>query len=647
MATFYKPKTPVEGYDPQTVFNEQGQPLSNEQYMQQGGTADYSNVQSVPTLIANQPVNQAGSLQGTMTQAAPQQTQSNQFALSQVMSGLEDRYKANNTLMTNRNTALNALYGMPVSKQDLASLDPTLQQVLKSGDKNQIEMQIRLINDQIVGRANTLDQSVQFLSNSYAQQQQQLEQQRQNAIGTVLDFVKTYGSNAKSALTSLYGPQYLDQLKSQGIDIDKFANIASIAQQQAGIGVTAALGNQVGEIMGLPTYDTRSANPTLNRPTRNNNPGNIKASSWSTNLPGVIGVEASAAADGGNFLIFDSPQSGLNAIRALLQQGSSYQNVTAEQAMRKYSGGGYGAEAVGLASATNFQSQIADPAVLDKLVDAIAKREGFQGGASPTTGLNLSTDAIDLAAQQYLLTGTMPSLGLGSSPGVMATRTAILNRAAEIGAGSIPGVNKAQLSTLTSSLKTQQTYLDTIQRSFNTVDANLNILMDAADKVSSYNSPLINEWQRLVQSKVIGSGDLNAYNTALQTVRTEYAQILARGGQVTDAVRSEAARLIPDNINKAQLEQVVGVLKAESENVIKSAQTQVDSIQNQMQGILTGTPSPTTTPTPNSVTPVNQTADDILSQYGVGGSTSSGTQVAAAPSGGWLKTFLNNIGIRW
>lgn len=51
---FYKPPTPVPGYDPQTVFDASGKALSSEQYLAAGGKPDYSNVQ------AGSPPQQAG-----------------------------------------------------------------------------------------------------------------------------------------------------------------------------------------------------------------------------------------------------------------------------------------------------------------------------------------------------------------------------------------------------------------------------------------------------------------------------------------------------------------------------------------------------------------------------------------------------------
>lgn len=142
------------------------------------------------------------------------------------------------------------------------------------------------------------------------------------------------------------------------------------------------LGSQVGTVSGLPAYDTRTANPGVTRSNRNNNPGNIKVSNYSKNFDGVVGVESSPAADGGNFLIFDSPEAGLAAMGRLLQEGKSYQGVTAEVAMKRYNGGGaYGAATVGLDPNKDFQSQIADPAKLADVVKRMAAAEGFK----PTT----------------------------------------------------------------------------------------------------------------------------------------------------------------------------------------------------------------------------------------------------------------------
>jgi len=141
---------------------------------------------------------------------------------------------------------------------------------------------------------------------------------------------------------------------------------------------TVNVGNQVGNIMGLPAYDTRTANPGVNRPNRNNNPGNIKISDLTKNYAGVIGVESSPAEDGGNFAIFDTPANGVAAIGQLFKDVKYYKGVTAERAIKIYNNNGsYGAKDVGLDPNKDFQSQIQDPNKLQQVASTLAQKEGF------------------------------------------------------------------------------------------------------------------------------------------------------------------------------------------------------------------------------------------------------------------------------
>lgn len=85
---------------------------------------------------------------------------------------------------------------------------------------------------------------------------------------------------------------------------------------------------------------------------RNNNPGNIKYRYGNGQLTefaqsllseGVPITEGSQAVDGGNFIKFPDLASGKDAMRALLTS-QAYSNLTIDEAMKKWSGGGYGAE---------------------------------------------------------------------------------------------------------------------------------------------------------------------------------------------------------------------------------------------------------------------------------------------------------------
>ncbi len=146
---------------------------------------------------------------------------------------VEEKLKVNNDLVTQRGYLMKHLYDSPLTPDELAKLPKDLQEVVQGGDKNNIELQLRLINDQIAGRAQTLTQNVKYLTDGYQTAVQNAEQQKQDAISSVLKFVDAYGSQAKTALTSLYGTDYVNKLKDMGINIDSFSATPTLAETAA------------------------------------------------------------------------------------------------------------------------------------------------------------------------------------------------------------------------------------------------------------------------------------------------------------------------------------------------------------------------------------------------------------------------------
>lgn len=114
----------------------------------------------------------------------------------------------------------------------------------------------------------------------------------------------------------------------------------------------------------------------VNRPTRNNNPLNIKASEHTKKYEGVAGLDPVPATDGGQFLVFASPSDGFKAAERLLQT-PGYQNLSLDAAMKRWSNGGYGGEIVPYMK-NRYMSTLSG-SELAILVRAMAKREGFSG----------------------------------------------------------------------------------------------------------------------------------------------------------------------------------------------------------------------------------------------------------------------------
>ncbi len=89
-----------------------------------------------------------------------------------------------------------------------------------------------------------------------------------------------------------------------------------------------------------------------NRPTRNNNPGNIKVPSGGISVarerygdPNAT-IDPVAATDGGQFIKFSNPEAGFRAMGTLLKSGV-YSGLSVDAALKKWSNNGYGSEIVG------------------------------------------------------------------------------------------------------------------------------------------------------------------------------------------------------------------------------------------------------------------------------------------------------------
>ena len=153
----------------------------------------------------------------------------------------------------------------------------------------------------------------------------------------------------------------------------------------------------------------------------------------------------------------------------LFNKKGQYANLTVDEAMKLWSNSGYGGEIV-KGKGVDPAAKISDlpPDQQQLLVSAMAKAEGgkIQGstgvpGTTGAPGINTSSAgyystpvegaggltqaAIDQAALQYATTGQMPSIGLGSTGVAGQKKTAILNRAGELGQGTNIAANKASL----------------------------------------------------------------------------------------------------------------------------------------------------------------------------------------------------------
>lgn len=128
------------------------------------------------------------------------------------------------------------------------------------------------------------------------------------------------------------------------------------------------------EILSFSDFKRVGNTSASNRPQRNNNPLNIKASAFTKSFSGVSGLDPVPASDGGQFLTFASPEAGFQAAKRLITS-QGYLPLTVDKALRRWSNNGYGAEIVpALKNKTISQLSAQE---LDTLVKTMASREGF------------------------------------------------------------------------------------------------------------------------------------------------------------------------------------------------------------------------------------------------------------------------------
>lgn len=163
------------------------------------------------------------------------------------------------------------------------------------------------------------------------------------------------------------------------------------------------------------------------------------------------------------------------------------------------------------------------------------------------------------------------------------------------GGGSelVSGAAAATGSSDAASLTQQQQYLDTTNRAYQTATSNLGTLQKFMQQNNLNDStlPILNQIENKVKAGVLSPGVVAAYQSSVAGLRSEYAQVLSRGGAVTDTERNEALTLIPDDLSPSQLQVVTQQLSTEGSNAIKESQAQIDTIKSRLGGGSTSTTS--------------------------------------------------------
>lgn len=98
------------------------------------------------------------------------------------------------------------------------------------------------------------------------------------------------------------------------------------------------------------------------------------------------------------------------------------------------------------------------------------------------------------------------------------------------------------------------------------------------------NIPAINQVQNAVNSKLLDPGAVATFKSAIASLRSNYANLLAARTGSVQGVNDEASQLIPDNLTVAQLQQVQGALNANGQNILNATQQQIQQGLSSLSG---------------------------------------------------------------
>lgn len=211
------------------------------------------------------------------------------------------------------------------------------------------------------------------------------------------------------------------------------------------------------------------------------------------------------------------------------------------------------------------------------LVDSQGNKIKTMGASPAVAAINvganmLKGDALDQSADRYLQTGQLPA-GM-RSPGMAA---AIINRAAERGAGQSIAANTAGYKANEDSYKNVTKTLDTLSGFESAAVKNIDMFKGLVSKLPDTGVPWINQPLRTLDEKLVGAEWMPAINAAREIANREVARVTndpKLSGVLSDSARSEVSSLNPKDATLAQIMHVTDLMKQDMANVHSSLSMQ-------------------------------------------------------------------------
>lgn len=469
-----------------------------------------------------------------MGQSMQQQTGSstNPFVFAQAIDMMKQKMQYNNGLMDIRNKIVTQMFDRPLKPEEMQGLSPDIQKAISSGDRPTMEMYLRLTNDEIQGRTQSLDSSVKFLTDTYQQQFDNLQKMREDSLSALKQY-------SPDQLTALYGQDYVQKL------------------QQAGIDLGGLSGYEVGKNIGGYDITKYATDPNHEKAISSIYQGIQQYSQDPQSLDSYIKNIAPNSPVNGQMITDAAKKYGVDAgmVASMMQQDSSF--GTAGKAVRTRNPGNVGNDDTGK---TRTYASWKDG--VEAVAEWLSKhRSSSTGGTGGTSSTSPSPELLDMINKGQVDPGKLNSRTIG-----------IYNSIAKSGISAAE--TSATVKGNTKAYEDLQRYQTSTERVIRTLDSNMPLLYNLADKVNKMGIPKLDAFISGTSQYTGNNPDVIKYISTLKTLRSEYAQMLSRGQAVTESERSEAHDAIPAGLDSATYKALGEQLKLEGKNIIDAANTQ-------------------------------------------------------------------------
>lgn len=204
----------------------------------------------------------------------------------------------------------------------------------------------------------------------------------------------------------------------------------------------------------------------------------------------------------------------------------------------------------------------------------------------------LDDTAVQYAADQYRLHGTLPPMGMGKSAAQL--RQMIIERAASNAkaAGGGAGADAARQTDFKATSAGMQN-LGKMRASVSQAEGNAgkeaDLTLSLLDKGGLPGGPsALGKWVQGTRTGVFNNPDASAFQTAVESLKNEYVKVLSTtggmsGGMSSDAARREADQYINPRLSKAQIKANIAVMRQSMKNRTAAINEAYDAQQKHLK----------------------------------------------------------------